>query len=117
MGRTQTTLNQEDILIIGQVLHAAASGPFFSARGKSDDPPSADLVHTLLGVHFEELEQVAEDWPHVDLTDETVHQAVWSVLGNITGYPHGCMRQWPKWISFSVEQVYQTAEKFRALYP
>ncbi|GEM45460.1 hypothetical protein DC3_10950 [Deinococcus cellulosilyticus NBRC 106333 = KACC 11606] len=71
-------------------------GPCFSATGQSDDVPSEELVHTLMGVDLGDLRQVADCWPNVDLTDETVHQTVWSVLGNITGYPHGRMSQWPR---------------------
>ncbi|WP_189002735.1 DUF7710 domain-containing protein [Deinococcus roseus] len=117
LGGEPMRLNLQELKTIGQVLKAAAHGPFFSASGAPEDQPEASLVHTLMGVELADLQRVAAQWPDVDLTDETVHQAVWGALGNIIGYPHGCKRQWPRWIECSAEQVDGVADRFRELYP
>jgi hypothetical protein len=83
-----TTLNDQELAIVGQCLRAAAEGPFF---------PDWEF-QTLMGVSREELTRLALRWPSVATEREITTDIVVSVLNNLLGYPHGKESAWGDFI-------------------
>ncbi len=83
------TLTEAQSQIVGQVLRAAADGPFF---------PDWEFA-TLFGLERADVRKLARDWPAVDRDDPAVVVAVNNAFNNVLGYPHGMDEQWPQWIT------------------
>lgn len=97
--------------IIGECLNASANGPFFVDKGAKDNPYWE--YQTLLGFSPEEVKEISEQWPNVDISDEFVSELISSCFGNLLGYPHGCEKYWPEYFSVSREQLIEFASCWR----
>lgn len=95
MGTLFNDLSEDEKLLIGECLHAAAEGPFF---------PDWEF-DTLFGVQRADVASLAARWPDIDGEDETVTLAVQNSLTNLLGYPHGEDASWAEYISGSRTQV------------
>jgi hypothetical protein len=84
-----------DKALVGQVLRAAAEGPFF---------PDWEF-HSLFGLTRKEVRSVADAWPNVDLENADVALAINNALNNLLGYPHGEDAVWSQWISVDHTQL------------
>ena len=96
-------ISDSDKALIGQVLRAAAVGPFF---------PDWEF-HTLFGLTREEVRSVADAWPNVDLGSTDVARAVNNALNNLLGYPHGKDAVWPQWMSVDRLQLDKLLSRLR----
>ncbi len=95
-------LTRAESRIVGEVLSAAADGPFFPDRE----------FHTLFGLYREEFRRIADEWPLPRAAPEAVRAAVNDAFNNLLGYPHRKDDVWPDWIP--VDQV-ALDELFRRL--
>lgn len=82
-------LSQSESRIVGEVLRAAADGPFF---------PEWEF-HTLFGLSREQVRRIADEWPLAVLPPGDVTLAVNNSLNMLLGYPHGRDEVWAEWIS------------------
>ena len=96
-------LEKREREIVKQCLRAAVEGPFF---------PDWEF-HTLFGLERNEVKNVLESWPKLDESKETVQLAINNSLGNLLGYPHGCEKEWPEFISVSSNDVLKIFDKWR----
>ncbi len=96
-------LEQSEREVVRQCLNAAVNGPFF---------PDWEF-HTLFGLERIEVKSVLESWPKLDETKEEVQVAINNTLNNLLGYPHGCEREWPQFISVSSNEVKRVFKKWR----
>jgi len=71
-------LGAVEVDVIGRCLSAAADGPFFEDWEFS----------TLFELSRAEVRWVAENWPNVDRSDQTVKVAIHNSMGNLLAYPH-----------------------------
>ncbi|WP_146009469.1 hypothetical protein [Deinococcus planocerae] len=99
-------LTARERFLLGQCLSAAAEGPFF------DDDDGFD---TIFGVSLEEVAEVAHAWPHVDDNEEIVELVINNAVANLLGYPHGRMKDWPKFISAPPGEIRRVLSKWRRL--
>lgn len=96
-------ISASDKALIGQVLRAAADGPFF---------PDWEF-HTLFGLTRKEMRSVADAWPNVDLDSLDVALAVNQAFNNLLGYPHRKDAVWSQWISVDRSQLNQLLSRLR----
>jgi hypothetical protein len=96
-------LREADRQVIGECLTAAAEGPFF---------PDWEF-HTLFGLYRWEVEEIAAAWPHVSDADERVALAINNSMGNLLGYPSGCQKEWPNYLSVSSQEVDRVFSEWR----
>jgi hypothetical protein len=82
-------LSRAESRIVGEVLRAAADGPFF---------PDWEF-QTLFGLYREEVRRIADEWPLPILAVEDVTMAVNNAFNMLLGYPHRKDEIWPEWIS------------------
>jgi len=61
-------LSDGEIKIIRECLKAAAYGPFFKDEGAKDNPFWE--ISTIFGLEIEELRQIADAFPDVDMENE-----------------------------------------------
>ncbi|MCG6154090.1 hypothetical protein [Leptospira bandrabouensis] len=97
-------LQEKDISIIREILHATANGPFFKDNWE---------FSIIFGVTFEEFSQVAANWPKNSLPEETVSLAINNCFNNLLGFPHGCEKNWNEWISISEAELKVVFERWR----
>ncbi len=101
-------LSDDEIKVIKECVKAAAYGPFFIDEGAKDDPYWE--IHPLFGSTIDELRQVADAFPNLDLENEKVELAINNSINHLLGYPHGCSEEvWKKYISVSkneLERIY-----------
>jgi hypothetical protein len=96
-------LDQNEREVVRQCLNAAAYGPFF---------PDWEF-HALFGLERNEVKSVLESWPEPDETNEDVQLAINNSLSNLLGYPHGCEKEWPRFVSVSSKEVQKVFKKWR----
>ena len=96
-------LEQSEREIVRQCLNAAVNGPFF---------PEWEF-HTLFGLERSEVKAVLRAWPKLVETKEEVQVAINNTLNNLLGYPHGCEKEWPHFISVSSNEVKRVFNKWR----
>jgi len=82
-------------LIVGEVLRAAADGPFV---------PDWEF-HTLFGLSREQVRRIADEWPLPILPSEEVTLAVNNSFNTLLGYPHRKDDLWGDWISVDREAL------------
>lgn len=96
-------LTPVDSRVVGEVLRAAAEGPFF------DD----DVFHTLFGLHRADVREIAVAWPVPLVRLETVAVAVNNAFNNLLGYPHHRDDVWAEWISVDRPTLNALFERLR----
>jgi len=82
-------LTQVESRIVGEVLRAAADGPFV---------PDWEF-HSLFGLQREDVRKVADAWPLPMLDPEMVAVAVNNSFNNLLNYPHRKEHVWSEWVS------------------
>lgn len=82
-------LTESESRIIGEVLLAAADGPFF---------PDWEF-HTLFGLPRDQVRTIARQWPQPQLPPKDVTLAVNNALNMMLSYPHRKHALWANWIS------------------
>ena len=101
-------LSVDEIKVIKECIKAAAYGPFFIDEGAKDDPYWE--IHPLFGLTIDELRNIADAFPNLDLDNENVELAINNSINHLLGYPHGCSEEvWEKYISVSkneLEKIY-----------
>ena len=85
-----------------ECLTAAATGPFF---------PDWEF-HTLFGMERSEVKAVVDAWPNIDDATESVSIAVSNSMNHLLGYPHGCEREWSRYISVGPTEVARIFQKW-----
>ncbi|GAA2993618.1 hypothetical protein GCM10020229_02590 [Kitasatospora albolonga] len=93
-------MTERELRIVQECLDAAVHGPFFEDWE----------FQTLTGCTREEIAAIADAWP-----GEVDEEAVQSVLGNLTGYPHGRPLAWRRLISATPEEVGRLDDAWRAV--
>jgi PAS domain-containing protein len=96
-------LNQADSRVVGEVLRAAADGPFF---------PDWEF-QTLFGLERLEVRQIAQAWPLPAVDPQTVIIAVNNSFNTLLGYPHGKDDVWSEWISVDRPTLYELFNRLR----
>jgi hypothetical protein len=96
-------LSEADRNVIGQCLACVATGLVIANDSE---------FQTLFGVTFSALRQVADAWPDVSASDETVVLAVSNSLNNLVGYPHGKYAAWERYISVSLSDIRGVLERW-----
>ena len=101
-------LSGDEIKVIKECIKTAAYGPFFIDEGAKDDPYWE--IHPLFGLTIDELRNIADALPNLDLDNEKVELAINNSINHLLGYPHGCSEEvWKKYISVSrddLERIY-----------
>jgi hypothetical protein len=82
-------LSQAESRIVGEVLRAAADGPFF---------PDWEF-QTLFGLERQKVREVADAWPLPVADPQIVAIAVNNSFNMLLGYPHRKDEAWSEWIS------------------
>jgi hypothetical protein len=101
---SKQNLSDDDIKVIKECIKAAAYGPFFIDDRAKDDPYWK--IHPLFGLTIDELRNIADTFPHLDLDDEKVELAINNSINHLLGYPHGCSEEvWGKYISVSEDEL------------
>ncbi len=98
-----SSLSSDDRALVGEVLRAAAEGPFF---------PEWEF-HTLFGLQRSQVRAIADGWPDVDLDSEDVALAINNSLNNLLGYPHRQESAWHQWISADRSQLDDLLSRLR----
>lgn len=97
-------LSDDEIKVIKQCIKAAAYGPFFIDDEAKDDPHWE--IHPLFGLTIDELRNIADAFPNVDLDNENVELAINKSINHLLGYPHRCSEEvWGKYISVSKDEL------------
>ncbi len=96
-------LSDDERRIVGECLVAAVRGPFF---------PEWEFS-TLFGLERSSVAAIAVDWPRVDEADPNVQRAINNAMANLLGYPHGCERDWHRFISADPGVVNRIFAKWR----
>ena len=97
-------LTQIESRIVGEVLRAAADGPFF---------PDWEF-YTLFGLARAQVRQVANAWPTPIIDPEIVAIAVNNSFNMLLGYPHRKEHEWSEWISIDGPTLNQFFNRLRA---
>jgi hypothetical protein len=92
----------DDLRIIAEALNAAIHGPFF---------PEWEF-QTLFGIGRAELTAVYEAWPEVDESQNVVDCAVRNSLSSLTGYPHGLMLDWDRFLSVPPHRLVEVLRRW-----
>jgi hypothetical protein len=87
--------NKSHHKIIRECLNAAVNGPFF---------PDWEFA-TLFGLAREEIKQILNQWPDVDINNGLIKTAINSSFNNLTGYPINEEEKWPEFISVSRKKL------------
>ena len=101
--RTIEGLSNEELELIRRCLDAVANGPFF---------PDWEF-RTLLGYSRDEVREVLRRWP-VDNNQAEVTAVVVSALNNLTGYPHGDVDSWNRYVRAPESAVLAILRKLTA---
>ena len=96
-------LEENEREIVKQCLRAAVEGPFF---------PDWEFS-TLFGLERDEVRNLLESGTRLDDSTEIVRIAINNSFNNLTGYPHGCEKEWSKFISVSPQEVLRIFSKWR----
>jgi hypothetical protein len=88
-------LSERERSVVYECLRASLEGPFF---------PEWEFT-TLFGIARSDLAQVVASWPEIDEQAEAVHLAINNSMNNLLGYPHGCERAWPAFLSVPPHEV------------
>lgn len=89
--------------IVGEVLRAAADGPFF---------PDWEF-HSLFGLEREEVRRIAEQWPLPWAPPEDVVLAVNNAFNMMLSYPHRKHDLWGEWISVDQHALNELFNRLR----
>jgi hypothetical protein len=101
MALSDLDANERQVVL--ECLRAASTGPFF---------PDWEF-HTLFGVERRDVQALADAWPNIDETKENVSVAINNSMNNLLGYPHGCDKDWPRYISVPPSEVRRIFDKWR----
>lgn len=82
-------LSESESQIVGEVLRAAADGPFF---------PDWEF-HALFGLARHQVREIADGWPLPSVDPEIVALAVNNSFNMLLGYPHRKDDVLPDWVS------------------
>lgn len=96
-------LSKAESRIVGEVLRAAADGPFF---------PDWEF-QTLFGLERKEVRQIADGWPLPMMDPQTVIAAVNNSFNMLLGYPYRKDIEWSDWISVDRARVVELFNKLR----
>ena len=96
-------LTESESRVIGEVLRAAADGPFF---------PDWEF-HTLFGLHREQVRRIASEWPLPVLPPEDVELAVNNAINWLLSYPHRKHEIWADWISVDQNALNELFNRLR----
>lgn len=96
-------LTKQESRIVGEVLRAAADGPFF---------PDWEF-HTLFGLEREQVRRIADEWPLPVQPLEDVTLAVNNAFHNLLAYPHRKNDVWDEWLSVDREVLYGLFKRLR----
>lgn len=111
-------LNAWEKRVIGECLRAAAYGPFFRETNPdafwAEEAWDSDF-ETIFGLTGEEVARVADLWPGVDASDETVYPAINGSINHLFGYPHGKHHLWSEHISATPQEVADVYNWFKRL--
>ena len=88
-------LNASDRTVILECLRAAATGPFF---------PSWEF-HTLFGLERREWQEISDNWPEIDDTEERVYAAIGNSMNWLLFYPIDEEHLWSQYVSVSRAEV------------
>src|SRR5580700_10830682 len=88
-------LSQRESKVIGEILRAAADGPFF---------PDWEF-HTLFGLSREQVRGIADEWPLPITAPDIVVLAINNSINNLLAYPHKKHELWSDWISVSRDDM------------
>lgn len=94
-------LNQSQI--IKECLNAVVNGPFV---------PEHDF-HTIFGLYRNNVRDIFEKWPNVNMKDESVLLAINNSFNNLLGYPIEYREKWSVYLSLSPEQLEKEFESWR----
>ena len=97
-------LSEGERRVVHECLRASLEGPFF---------PEWEF-NSLFGMSRSDLAQVVAAWPGIDEHAEVVRLAINNSMNNLLGYPHGCERAWPQFLSVPSEEVERIYVKWRA---
>ena len=107
----KNNLDEREMRIVCECLRASAYGPFFIHKN-TDDPYWE--IHTLFGLYIDELREIADRCPDIDMNNEDVKLAINNSLNHLLGYPHYCDEStWFKYISVPPEEVDRIFDKWR----
>lgn len=96
-------MDDKQTKLVGQCLRASAYGPFFKDEHAED--PHWEIL-SLFGLSIDELRDISDRWPNVDLQNEKVTLAISNSLGNLAGYPHSCSKEvWAQHISVTADEI------------
>lgn len=96
-------LSQSDSKIVGEVLRAAADGPYF---------PDWEF-QTLFGLHRDQVRRIANEWPLPNVAPEDVVVAVNNAMNMLLTYPHRKHDLWPEWITVDQQAVNDLFSRLR----
>ncbi len=96
-------MDEKQTQVIGECLRAAASGRFI---------PDWEFS-TLFGVEREDVAWIADAWPEVNQSDETVWLAINGSMGNLMGYPIDRPKELPTYLSVSRDELQPIFEQWR----
>jgi hypothetical protein len=96
-------LSDAEKAIVGQVLRAAADGPFF---------PDWEF-HTLFGLQRSEVRAIADAWPEPGAPPNDVTAAINNSFNMLLGYPHRKDAVWSQWISVERGQLNELFNRLR----
>ena len=104
-------LSGQEMSVSCECLKAAAYGPFFIDES-ADDPYWE--IHALFGLSINELREIADSCPNIDMHNENIKLAINNSFNNLLGYPHGSDEPtWSKYISIPPEEVDRIFKKWR----
>jgi hypothetical protein len=96
-------LSKSESRVVGEVLRAAADGPFF---------PDWEF-HSLFGLEREEVRRIADDWPLPTAPPDDVVVAVNNSMNMMLSYPHRKHDMWEDWISVDQHAVNELFNRLR----
>lgn len=97
--------------VVGELLHAAANGPFFISKDVTDDPYWE--FETLLGFSHKEVATISSQWPNVDFTEEHISNLIAECFFNLLYYPHGFDELWSEYFSVSKEELAKLSTRWK----
>jgi hypothetical protein len=96
-------LSELDKRVVGEVLRAAADGPFF---------PDWEF-HALFGLERGKVRAIAAAWPKPIAPTEQMAIAVNNSLNTLQAYPHSKDTEWSNWISVDRHQLKELFNRLR----
>jgi hypothetical protein len=97
-------LSEEERRVVLECMRASIEGPFF---------PDWEFA-SLFGVARSDLARIVAAWPKLDEDAEEVALAINNSMNNLLGYPHGCERDWSRFLSVPPREVERIFLKWRA---